>query len=314
MLSAAACSKKETPAPAPTTGAIEGTITPANALTSVTATNVGGLTFPAVPTAAGVFTVPNLVPGTYTLTFDARMGFLTPTSRSVVVIAGQTATAGTVIVAPEPPGSITGTINPANAVTRVEVTAANGTQTSAVPGPSGAFTVSAALGTSSVHFVMAAGFTQLPDQTATPTATAPTASLGTINASAMPAVGMLTYSINGTSYVASSSTVTAAMGGILRIEGLSPNGQTPTKLVLSVGSFSGVGTYTLGGPAVNNFGQLIPLQSPQSVYQTSTTSPGGTLTVSSYSATSRTIAGTFSFTTQTPAAVYVTNGQFNLSF
>ena len=314
VLSATSCSKKEEPTPpVPTTGAIEGTISPANAVAGVTATNTGGLTFPSVP-ASGAFKIANLTPGTYTLTFDASTGFLTPSSRSVVVVAGQSATAGTVLVMPVPAASITGTINPASAVTRVEVTAATGTLTSAVPSSTGAFTVGSTLGTASVHFVMAAGFAQLPDQTVTPTVSAPTVALGTINASPLPAVGSLNYSINGTPYIATSTTVAVSTGGILRIEGLSPNGQTPTKLVLSAGSFNGVGTYTLGGTAANNFGQLIPLSSPQSIYQTSTTSPGGTLTISAYSASSRTIAGTFNFTTATPATVLVTNGQFNLTF
>lgn len=317
VLSAAACTKKEDPAPpappTPTTGAIEGIITPANTLTGVTATTPGGLTFPGVAAASG-FTVAKLAPGTYTLTFDARTGFLTPNSRTVQVVAGQTADAGTVLVVVEPPGSITGTISPANAVARVEVTAATGMLTSAVPGPAGTFSVSAVLGTSSVRFVMASGFVQLPNQTATPTATAPVVALGNINATPLPAVGTFDYEINGIPYVATTTTVAATAGGILRIEGLSPNGQVPTRLVLSAGNFSGVGTYTLGGSAANNFGQLIPLQNPQSVFQTSTTTPGGTLAISAYNATARTITGTFSFTTATPNAVFVTNGRFNLTF
>lgn len=315
VLGAASCSKKEEPTPpAPTTGTIEGTVSPANALTGVTATNTGGLTFPTVPAASGAFTIANLSPGTYTLTFDARTGFLTPATRSVVVVAGQSAAAGTVLVTPQPVGSITGTINPAGAVTRVEATAANGTQTSAVPNPAGAFTVSSTLGTATVHFVMAAGFLQLADQAVTLTVGAPTVALGTINASPQPAAGTMAFLINGASYSASTTTVSVSAGGVLRIEGLSPNGQTPTKIVLSAGSFTGVGTYTLGGAAANNFGQLIPLASSQNIYQTSTTAPGGTLTISTYNASSRIVAGTFSFTTATPAVVAVTSGQFNLVF
>ena len=396
ILSAAACSKKEepTPAPAPTTGSIEGTISPANALTSVTATNVGGLTFPSVPAASGVFTVANLSPGTYLLTFAARTGFLTPASRSVAVVAGQTAPAGTVVVAPEPPAGVSGTINPVGAVTQVEVTAANGTLTSAVPGANGAFSVSTALGGATVHFVVATGFVQVPNQTVTLTPAAPIALLGTINvgaytitgtvnpsnavtrvevtaangaltsgsptagdfevsaslgtsrvhfvmaagyaalsdrtvtltasspvallgyiyASPLPTVGTLTYDINGSTYTATSTTVSAAAGGILRIDGLSPNAQTPLRLVLSAGSFSGVGTYTLGGTNTNNFGQLILLQNTQYIYQTSTTGPSGTLTISAYNAAARTIAGTFSFNTATPTVVPITNGRFNLQY
>ncbi len=100
------CNKKEeTVAPTAATGTVEGTISPAGAVTNVTATNPGGLTFLAAPNAAsGAFSLPNLAPGPYILTFSVGAGYFAPASRSITVTAGQTASAGTVQVASD--GSI----------------------------------------------------------------------------------------------------------------------------------------------------------------------------------------------------------------
>lgn len=95
---AIACTKKGTDQPAPTTGSIEGTVSPADGLKSVTATNAGGLTFLATPTAAGAFAIDKLVPGTYTLFFDPNLGYQAPASRSITVAAGAAAAAGVVVV------------------------------------------------------------------------------------------------------------------------------------------------------------------------------------------------------------------------
>ncbi|UOQ71116.1 carboxypeptidase-like regulatory domain-containing protein [Hymenobacter cellulosilyticus] len=95
------CSEKEDdPAAVATTGIVEGTISPSGSIINVTATNAGGLTFLAAPNATtGAFSLPNLAPGTYTLSFTPANGYVTPTSRTITVVAGQTASAGTVVVA-----------------------------------------------------------------------------------------------------------------------------------------------------------------------------------------------------------------------
>ena len=106
------CSKKE--APAPTTGGIEGTVSPANALSQVTATNAGGLAFLAAPAAGtGAFALTNLAPGRYSLSFTPAAGYAAPAPRALDVVAGQTATAGTVVVAGDgtPRGTIAWTVD-----------------------------------------------------------------------------------------------------------------------------------------------------------------------------------------------------------
>ena len=164
------CSKKEdaTPAPAaPTTGGLTGTVSPADALTAVTATDGGGLTFVARPAAGtGVFSLADLTPGSYTLSFTPASGYDVPARRTVTVVAGQIAQAGVVAVAPEPRGVITGTVAPADAVTRVEVVSGTGAVSPATPGATtGAFSFgNLALGTYTVRFVVAPGYAAVPDQ------------------------------------------------------------------------------------------------------------------------------------------------------
>ncbi|RYU83223.1 DUF6252 family protein [Hymenobacter persicinus] len=93
------CSKKENPAPAPTTGAVEGLISPVGSITTVTATSSGGLTFPVVPNgASGAFALPELAAGTYVLSFTPASGYVAPSPRTVDVVAGKTTAAGTVSV------------------------------------------------------------------------------------------------------------------------------------------------------------------------------------------------------------------------
>lgn len=113
-LSFQACSTKETPAPAPTTGSIEGVISPAGAVTTVTATTAGGLTFPAAPNAStGAFVIAALVPGPYSLSFTPASRYAAPAARTVAVLAGQVAAAGTVAVQGDgtPRGTMSWTVN-----------------------------------------------------------------------------------------------------------------------------------------------------------------------------------------------------------
>jgi hypothetical protein len=107
-----ACSKKEDtpPTATATTGALDGTVSPAGSITTVTATNAGGLTFPATPNAStGAFAVASLAPGSYTLSFAPAAGFAAPANRTITVVAGATASAGTVQV--DRDGSVRGTVS-----------------------------------------------------------------------------------------------------------------------------------------------------------------------------------------------------------
>ncbi|GAA3950748.1 hypothetical protein [Hymenobacter algoricola] len=100
LFATTSCHKtKDDPTPTgPITGAIEGSISPAGAIATVTATSPGGLTFLATPNAAtGAFSLPNLAPDSYTLSFTAAAGYLEPATRKISVLAGPATVAGTVV-------------------------------------------------------------------------------------------------------------------------------------------------------------------------------------------------------------------------
>lgn len=104
------CSSDKKDDPQPTTGSLAGTVSPANGLTKVTATDGGGLTFVATPGTNGAFTIADLKPGEYTLSFTPASGYAQPGNRSITIVAGQQAAAGTVEV--ESDGSVrNGTIS-----------------------------------------------------------------------------------------------------------------------------------------------------------------------------------------------------------
>ena len=90
-----ACDDKNT---SPKAGAIAGQITPANAVTTVTATDAGNKATTATPSASGEYTINNLTPGDYTLSFTPATGFTAPASQSISVAAGATTTASPVTV------------------------------------------------------------------------------------------------------------------------------------------------------------------------------------------------------------------------
>jgi len=121
------CSKKnDDPVATATTGKVEGTISPAGAVSTVTATNAGGLTFLDAPNpTTGTFSLADLAPGVYTLSFTPATGYVTPATRSITVVGGQTATAGTVVAASD--GSIrSGTVSWTTDGTAYSTTAVTG--------------------------------------------------------------------------------------------------------------------------------------------------------------------------------------------
>lgn len=99
LATAISCSKKtDDPIAPPTTGSLSGTISPAGAVSRVTATNAGGLAFLATPNATtGAFSIDKLAPGVYTLSFTPASGYAAPADRSITIAAGQQAAAGTVV-------------------------------------------------------------------------------------------------------------------------------------------------------------------------------------------------------------------------
>ena len=324
------CTKKEdTPTPAATTGGIEGTISPANAIATVTATNTGSVTFLQTPAASGTFTFANLVPGAYTLTCDPKPGFQAPNVRYVTVVAGQVAPAGTIVVAPEPLGTVAGIIDPADAVTRVELVSSTGIVAPATPNAStGAFSFAGvALGIYTVRFVMAPGFYAVPDITGLQLSVrTPDVNLNTITAQSngIPR-GTMTWTTGGATYSATSFGRNSGNPNELAVTANSLNSATGTNdelaFYVSYAVFSGVGTYPLGVSyyATAQYTRSLT-NGTTATYRTLTNaaSPTGSIVVTSYNASTRTAAGTFAFaaanTSGPSAPLTVTNGTFNLRF
>ncbi|MDO7845911.1 carboxypeptidase regulatory-like domain-containing protein [Hymenobacter sp. M29] len=111
--------------PTPTTGTVNGQISPANSVTTVTATSSAtpATTATATPNASGAYTFSNLAAGTYTLSFTPATGYATPATQTVTVTAGGTATATPVTATTSSSGgatlayTINGTATTANLVT-----------------------------------------------------------------------------------------------------------------------------------------------------------------------------------------------------
>lgn len=101
--------------PGLTTGTVNGHITPANAVTVVTATSSPSPATTASPTASGAYTLVNLAPGSYTLSFTPATGYAAAATapQTVTVTARNTATATPVTASMSGPddGSFTYTLN-----------------------------------------------------------------------------------------------------------------------------------------------------------------------------------------------------------
>ncbi|MDQ2771845.1 MAG: hypothetical protein M3Y54_15255 [Bacteroidota bacterium] len=96
------CNKASDPqATSAQTATLSGQITPASAVTTVTATDASGKATTATPGSTGAYSFPGLALGAYTLTFTAAAGYATPASQAVTLAAGgTTAAATTATVAP----------------------------------------------------------------------------------------------------------------------------------------------------------------------------------------------------------------------
>ncbi len=332
LFTTASCSKKEepAPAPAPTTGGIEGTISPATAVTTVTATNTGNVTFLQTPAASGAFTFANLLPGSYTLTCTPKAGFLAPDVRYVTVVAGQVAPAGTIAVAAEPLGSLAGVIDPVDAVTRVELVSGTGTVTPAVPNAAtGTFRFeNLGLGTYTVRFVVAPGFYPVSDITGVQLSSRnPDVNLYPINVQSDGTPrGTVSWTANGVAYTSTSLNRGPTSSGDFGIlaNSLSSTTGTNEELVLRVSYavFNGIGTYPLG-VSYYAVAQYTRAFSSGSTLRYFTPGNGATVTgnivVTGYTSSPRTAVGTFAFvaTGQNGGSnppLTVTNGSFNLRF
>jgi len=142
-----------------------------------------------------------------------------------------------------------------------------------------------------------------------------------------------TATVDGAPWVANADLgLGAAIGQILDAAGQQvvvagadvANNTQARRIVLRLNAFNGVGTYTLGtagtgtdertGPSYANLAVFVRTQqAPLAAYATVSGANAGTATVTSWDATTRRIAGTFSFTgrASTPDSLArITAGQF----
>lgn len=100
-LGAASCgSKSNDPQAQVQTAVLSGQVSPAGALTAVTATDASGQTYTATLTSTGAYSFAALKVGTYTLTYTPAAGYAAPAPATVALVAGgTTAPAITVVLA-----------------------------------------------------------------------------------------------------------------------------------------------------------------------------------------------------------------------
>jgi len=79
-------------------GSINGQVSPADAVTTVTATGGSNTSVSANPGVGGAFTIGNLAAGTYTVSFTPANGYVAPPSRTVTVSTGSVTDLGTITV------------------------------------------------------------------------------------------------------------------------------------------------------------------------------------------------------------------------
>lgn len=164
-----ACKNEKDPAPQVQTGALSGQVTPAAAITVVTATSAGGQKYTATPNATGDFAFITLPVNTYTIEYTPAAGYRAPVSQSAAVTVNHTTTLPAVTVMPD--YSLTGQVRPAGSVTLVTATAANGQTYTTVPDAGGAYAfIALPPGTYILTYAVATGYLPTGTQTAIVTA------------------------------------------------------------------------------------------------------------------------------------------------
>lgn len=244
-----ACAKKESdqpaPAPAPTTGSITGSVSPADALKSVTASMAGGLTFVGIPTATGTFAFDKLAPGSYTLSFEPNLGYLVPASRTIVVVAGSAAAAGVVTVASD--GSIRSgtagwtasgqTYTTTQVTGGVQVTGLAGNALSLVAIARSSTGVTDAVNLFVGGFTLAPGTYNLIGSPYTSAAYTRTNNLGQASGYSFQG-GSAGPGASGTVTIGSYSAATGTLAGTFAFSAPPANGTTGGNLVVTSGTFS----------------------------------------------------------------------------
>lgn len=115
--------EKNTSKPTGSLGNITGKVTPANAITTVTARDSSGTeSFTTTPSVTGDFTFFDLKARTYSVTFTPATNFAAPLRRSAKVEAGETTDLGTISVVSNIVGDIKGIVSPLGAITKITAT------------------------------------------------------------------------------------------------------------------------------------------------------------------------------------------------
>ena len=148
-----------------TGGHISGTISPAGAVTSVTAISGSNAPYTASLAANGTFKFSDLPAGTYTVSFTTSTDYMPLSSKTVTVNAGVVSDMGFIVSSLIDPGSITGIINPIGA--SVSITA-NNTNFATTSYDNGVFKFSKLpAGTYTINFTPQTGFLAPANQTIT---------------------------------------------------------------------------------------------------------------------------------------------------
>ncbi|MBI5832609.1 MAG: hypothetical protein HZB16_09930 [Armatimonadetes bacterium] len=240
---------------AASTGSIRVTVAPAAA----TAGARWLLDSSATPHLSGE-TVASLAVGTHTIRFSAVAGYTTPANQTVTVAAGATtAVTGTYVAVAPSTGSVKVTLAPAAAVTAGAKWLLDA---SATPHVSGETVASLAVGTHTVSFVAATGYTTPASQTVTVAAGATTAVTGTYTV-VTPSAGSVKVTLApaaavtagakwlldaSTTQYASGVTVAGLAAGTHTVKFVAVAGYaTPANATVTVtagGTASATGTYT----------------------------------------------------------------------
>jgi hypothetical protein len=344
LLAAPSCSKKEDTQPTSTNpavspGSAEGSVSPAGSVTAVTITNSGGQAFVAKLNATtGAYTVPNLTPGNYTLSFTAAVEYNAPASRNITIASGLPTLLGVTVVSAATSGAVRGTISPSNSVTRDGIRAINKVTRSFYdlsPRTDGSYQFdNLPLGDYIIIFNLATGWTSpvsrsvsivggtvvdlgntiiLPITPGTLSGTISWNSDFSYNSGGSPSI-MATGTITG------SITPTTGQFNLTGRADFDPTGPNAHSEVVSFGAdvFYGAGEYPIPQSSVG-IGTNASLATGYDRFSVGQgrSSTSGTMVVTSYNASTRTITGTFAFNGgQGPFGrnIAIANGTFTARF
>ena len=291
-------------------GSISGTLSPAGLLTGLFMTYTsGGYTMKSLLAnslnSSGVMKADHLAAGTYTVSFEDVMGYITPAAQTIRVNAGQKTSRSTVTFEKAKPGSISGTVSPAGAAASITiahlvpfVSGLIPDQTfSATPDGSGHFSLTR-LDANYYYDItvnpVAGGTLKAPNKILVFLPTGQAIDLGVLALTAMLPPSPLSYAVNAAPFDIP-LVFASKQGGSLTI--VQPVATVGNILTLVIGNVTGVGDYTCN----SSTGSAITLQTnstsdipPQ--WQSNAAGGDGLLKVTALDPVHQTISGTFTAT------------------